>query len=545
MTETASAETTGQSDDHLPQAVTGLAEILGTGRHRALGQLYVGFALVYLIAIALLSVFVGVERLDTGAFKLFDDGEMLAQVFSLTRVGLVMLVIMPLTLGLAFVVLPLQIGARTIAFPRAAAASFWGWLVSSGLFLAAYAINGGLVGERAEGIELWLLSFMALVASLLLGTISAVTTVLTMRTKGMTLERAPLFSWSVVVGGTIWLASLPVLLANLLIAYVGFKYGSSIVPEGSIWEHVAWAFGQPQVFAYAVPALGIVASVVPTLSGARLRPHNVGVVAIGLFGLLGFGAYAQTFFSAGNFQDELLFVAEGLLVALPVLAIIGLSADAMRRGNPQLTAPAMIFSLGGVLMILTGAAVAVLQVIWPLKASLVEATDEGWSLGYAIADGQANFVLLGTLMVLLGGLHYWEPKMSGRLLGRPLGLTAAVLFLLGTLLTAVPDVISGFLEQPALPVQIADLDSGAEAMNALALVGLILLLLGALVVLVDVLQNGTAAAGARAGEDPWNGQTLEWSIASPPPPGNFAELPTVRSETPLLDDETTDESEEA
>lgn len=546
VTETAPAEIAGDSDDSLPQAVTGLAEVLGTGRHRALGQLYVGFSLVFLAAIALLSFFVGIERLDTASFALFDDAEMFEQMFSLTRAGMVFLVILPLTLGLAFVVLPLQIGARTIAFPRAAAASFWGWLVSSGIFIAAYAVNGGPVGGRADGIELWLLSLMAIVVSLLLGTISAVTTVLTMRTKGMSLERAPLFAWSMVVGGTIWLASLSVLLANLLVAYVGFRYNSNLVPAGSIWAQLSWAFGQPQVFAYAVPALGIVGSIVPTFSGTRLRPYQFAVAAIGLFGLLGFGAYAQSFFSTSNFQDEFLFVVDGLLVALPVLAILGLCVDTMRRGKPQIAAPAMLFSLGGLLMILAGAAVAVLQVIWPLKASLAEATDDGWILGYSIADGQANFVLIGALMVLLGGLHYWEPNMSGRILGRPFGMVAAALFLLGTVFTALPDVISGFLEQPALPVQINNLDSGAEAMNVVALLGPIFLVLGALVVLLDVLLNGAASGGAEAGDDPWNGQTLEWSIASPPPPGNFAELPTVSSETPLLDDEpSTDESEDA
>ncbi|MCP5025739.1 MAG: hypothetical protein GY929_05590 [Actinomycetia bacterium] len=546
MTEAAPAPSNDETDDSLPQAVTGLAEVLGTGRHRALGQLYVGFALVFLVTIALLSLFLGIERFDTASFGLFDDAEMFEQVFSLTRAGLVFLVILPLTLGLAFVVLPLQIGARTIAFPRAAAASFWGWLVSSGIFIAAYAVNGGPVGGRSDGIELWLLSLMAIVVSLLLGTISAVTTVLTMRTKGMSLDRAPLFAWSMVVGGTVWLASLAVLLANLLVAYVGFRYNSNLVPDGSIWSQVSWAFGQPQVFAYAVPALGIVASVAPTFSGTRLRPHWVGVAAIGLFGVLGFGAYAQNFFSSSNFQDEFLFVADGLLVALPVLAILGLCIDTMRRGRPQLSEPAMIFSLGGLLLILAGSVVAGLQVIWPLEASLAEATDDGWNLGYAIADGQANFVLLGALMVLLGGLYYWEPNMSGRLLGRPLGLVASGLFLLGTLFLALPDVISGFLDQPALPVQLPNLDGGAEAMNAVALVGPVLLVLGALVVLFDVLFNGAASVGAKAGNDPWNGQTLEWSISSPAPPGNFAELPTVRSETPLFDGEpATDESEEA
>ena len=175
-----------------------------------------------------------------------------------------------------------------MAFPRAAAMAFWGWLVGSGLVVAAYAIDGGPAGGRAKAVDLSFAGLALVLASLLVASICIVTTVIALRTPGLWLDRVPMFSWSMVVAGTVWLLTLPVLLANILLIYIDHHYGrpSSFGIGFNQWPQISWAFAQPQIYVVAIPALGIANDVVATLSGARQQHRSAMMATIGAFGIL-------------------------------------------------------------------------------------------------------------------------------------------------------------------------------------------------------------------------------------------------------------------
>jgi heme/copper-type cytochrome/quinol oxidase subunit 1 len=181
-------------------------------------------------------------------------------------------------LGLATYIVPLQVGASTVAFPRAAAAAMWTWLLSSGVFVVASFIEGGFGGVRAKSVSLTLLALGGLIVALLLGTVCVLTTAITLRTPGMTLDRVPMFTFSMLVGGAIWMLTLPVLFANLLLIWVDHRYGGGTVfgEASAQFGQVSWITHEPQIYAFLIQGLGIVADVVATLTGARLgqRKHT-------------------------------------------------------------------------------------------------------------------------------------------------------------------------------------------------------------------------------------------------------------------------------
>ena len=288
--EPAPSETAAPADPSSQGLDSGLAGLLGSGDHKTIGRLWIGFSLLFLLVGLVCGTLLSVESISP------DDLDVLGtdayfQVFTLERVAGVFLFGVPLFVGLATYVVPLQVGSPALAFPRAGAAAFWTWLIAGGLVLASYAINGGPDGGDADGVQLFLVAFAVLVAALAVALICIVTTVMTLRTRGMTLDRVPLFSWSMLVAGWVWLLSLPVLVGNLLLIELDYEYGQVFfgVP-GDAYLQLAWVFGPPQLSLLAVPALGVCGEIIPVSSQSRQRLRGVLLVALAVLGTLGFGA---------------------------------------------------------------------------------------------------------------------------------------------------------------------------------------------------------------------------------------------------------------
>jgi heme/copper-type cytochrome/quinol oxidase subunit 1 len=505
----------------------GLGELIGTGGHARLGRLYLGFALVFGVVGYVAQLLLDLERVTPDEVDVLDV-DVLLQVFTLQRVSLVLLFALPALLGLAMVVVPLQIGSSTLALPRAAALSFWGWLMGAALLVAGYLVGGGPGGTDLRGTDLWLLALGLVLASLVLGAVVVVTTALTARAPGMQLRHVPLFTFSMFVASSIWILTLPVLIGNVAIAYLDHRYGQVLFGlNENLWPQLAWAVGQPQVYVVAIPVLGIVGDVIPVFAGARQRLYDVALVAIGLFGVLSVGAWAQTAF-APDLVTEPLFVAMGVAAPLPVLLVIALGADTMRAGRPRLAAPLLLSLMTG-LLLLAATAAGVLHVIEPLEL-----------VGTSFGTAQMELTVVAATLGLVAGLWYWAPKVSGTLLSEGAGRSLAPLGLVAGLVATVPLMIAGFLDQ-ADAVPPGPVDDGVEALNVVAAVGsalVLLVLLGAAAALVR------PRRGEPVADDPWGGHTLEWATASPPAPGNFAEPPTVADERPLWRDADTADTEE-
>jgi cytochrome c oxidase subunit I len=501
-------------------AQNGLAEWLTTGDHRRIGRLYVAVALAMAVAVLVIGALLAFERVDDGSFDILH-ADAVSQLYSLYFLGAVFCVVAPLFLGLATAIVPLQLGARTIAFPRAAALAFWSWLVGTGVMVGAYLANGGPGGGNPIAVDLFLVAFGLIAVALVLGSLCVATTVLTLRAPGMTLDRVPLFAWSMVVSASVLILSLPVLVGELVYLYVDHRYGRAAFGGNvGVGGYISWTVLAPQLFAFVVPVLGFAADALQTFARQRLQKADSVLVAVGLAGVLGFGAWVQPMLYA-NVRHSFLAGLVAVGAVLPPLLVLGAAGLTMKLGRPQLGSP-LLWAVGALLMYLAGAAVGVLL---PFSGLNLEGTV------YEVA--QFNLLVLGAVLAGIGGLVYWGPKLWGR---KPADLPLRLLALLGLLAVAViaaPDVILGFLKQPAATVANFDVDGPVAFLNGVSAVGYVLLglvVLGVIAVALKGFLTGDAAA-----DDVWDGATLEWTTTSPPPDGNFADPPVVTSAQPLVD----------
>lgn len=513
-------------------APTGLTAVVGSGDHKVTGRLFIGFSFAFLLVALGCGELLGIERIDASGFSLLST-DTYGQVFTLYRVSALFLFLWPLLVGLALVVVPLQVGAPTVAFPRAAAAAFWGWLVGSGLVLAAYAANGGPGGGDPEMVDLFALGFGIVVISLLLATVCLVTTVATLRAEGMAMGDVPLFSWSIFAAGTIWLLSFSVLIANLAVFYVDHAHGGRLElgTNVALYPELAWAFAPPQLFVLAVPLLGLAGDAIPVFARTRPRSHEAAMVAIGLAAVLSFGAAFQPFF-APEITDDPLYVLVGFAAVLPFVAVLGLVALTFlgKGGKVRLTS-------GLVLPLL-----ALLLVELAVLAGAVRVVDALDLIGTSFETGIFDLVVYAGVIAGFGGLAYWAAKVWGGRLPEGAVRGAAALAFLGALVSAVPDLITGLLDQPDLVEEGTQVRDGVEALNAVSFAGTALVGLAVLVLLVVLLAAVARRGRHDVGEDPWDGHTLEWASPSPPPLENFTgELPEVTSDRPLLDARTSGE----
>ncbi|MGH9111413.1 MAG: cbb3-type cytochrome c oxidase subunit I [Acidimicrobiales bacterium] len=511
---------------------TGLAALVGSGDPRTVGKLFIGTSLLFLLASGVAGVLIGFERVDLSGIEVLDS-DIVQQVFTLHSTVGVFLGVLPLLIGLATAIVPLQVGASTIAFPRASAAAYWTFLVSGGIVLASYALDGGPFGNDSEAVDLFVVAFIALLVALAVATVSVVTTVLALRAPGMSLRRTPLFSWSMLVGGTVWLLTLPVLAGMLLLVYLDLRYGQQFLGgSGGIYNRIAWVFWQPTVYAFAVPALGIIGDIVPTFARRRHQQHRAAMVFIGLFAALGFGAWAQlgvTIDGSESPADWLYdgpWIAVGVVALLPIVGLLGLWVATLGRGKVKLGSP-LILALFAGLVLAAGVAAGVVTVIGEVD---VAATT--WM------TGQAYLVLVGTLVAAAAGLTFWAPKLYGRLLPEGLVRLGGTLLALGALAAGVAYGVGGLYDQPRVVAAdgtasgVSEVDL-VETLNLVAAIGLTVAVVGALAVAAALVKP--ARRGEGPGDDPWEGHTLEWTTSSPPPIGNFATLPEITSEAPLYD----------
>jgi heme/copper-type cytochrome/quinol oxidase subunit 1 len=509
---------------------TGLAAVVGSGDPRTIGKLFVGTSLLFLLASGVAGTLVGVEQFQSDSSEIFGADTAL-RVFTLHSTAGLFLGVLPLLLGLATAVVPLQVGAPTVAFPRASAAAYWTWLVSGGVMLSTYALDGGPFGSDSDAVALYALALIAVIVALTVATISVVTTVLTLRAPGMSLRRAPLFSWSMLVGGSVWLLVLPVQAAMLLLAYLDMRYGPNAFGGASLlYDRIAWVFWQPTVYVVAVPALGIIADIVPVFARRRHQRHKVAMVLLGLAASFGFGAWAQVgvtmdgggsapWVGGGPWQ------VIGVVAVLPVLGLLGLWTVTLVAGRPKLGTPLVLAMLSGLLVFL-GIAGGIGTVIVALDLD-----------GTTWMTAQALLVLIGTVVAALAGVAFWAPKLYGKLLPDGLVRLGGTLMTLGALVAAVPLAIAGSIGQARFVAggidSVASGDvSTVESLDLVSAIGLGVTVLGALLVGAALLAR---RRGDGPGDDPWEGHTLEWTTSSPPPIGNFATVPAITSEAPLYD----------
>ncbi len=530
---------------------------LTTADHKRVGRLYIVSAIIMLLVGVLIDVIVRID-LTSGTDFVVLDGDSFGQLFALSRETLVLLFLIPIFLGFSMYLVPLQIGAGNLAFPRAAAASYWVWLVSAGVLFGAYIGNGGPYGGNSDLVDLHMLAVGGLVVGLLIGAVVIGATAMTMRSPGLYMDTTPPYAWSALVTASMLVVSLPVLLGQLVILYIDHRYGRVFLGGNfGIWERIDWLYRAPQLFMYSVPVLGIASEVVLASAKRRVFEPLAMYFSIGLLGLFGFGAWAN--FAITNEGSDIIDGAEGVvLVAMyggALLAIAGLLALVgfaliqtlmQNRKLPEITT-SLLASLGAGKFLLTGALCGFIgaAVDW------LEIGNRG-NLGNAQlrmttwVTGQQSVMIYGAgLLGVLAAVHWWAPKIWGRQLNELLGKLNFLVIAGGAFLASVGPFLSGLLteqpdfvyEDPSMTSIYSNLvdDSGAEGFSALGLAGTLIVLSGVALLLLNMFVSITLKKGMEATDDPWSGQSPEWLLSSPPAMGQLAELQDLSSGTPLLD----------
>lgn len=528
---------------------SGFAGLLGTGDHKALGRVLITLSVLVVAATEVLGFVLRVDMIDGSKHQLLSA----AKYYSLNTLqptGIILVGLIPLMLGLGLVLIPLQVGARAVAFPRAAQAAVWGYFVAGTLFIVSYFTGGGApvdtgqqgieVITRSNAVDLWALSLIFLIASIVLLSVVLVTTVFTQRAPGMSMPRIPLFSWSMVVAGIMWIISLSVLAAQMILVWVDHSHGAIFSGTSDAFSQLKWIFEEPQIYAIAIPVLGIVGDITSTFTRTRddFR-RSVAMLYVGVFGLLTYGAYtalSHTVFLENaipttKFDTPVLIVVT-ILIVFPVLGMVGLVIDKFVRGRKE-SGPVKAAPLPGAVVALVLLAIGVLLGIFTtfrslhLANTLYEDAVTQLVVGAAIAAGTA-------------ALFHWASKIAGANALNAMGMVVAILVGLGSAAIALADVLASTTGSGLEKVQ------GTSAFNTLAVIGwaavagTVFLTIVALLVAVKRYVDSDTETVA----DPWGvGQTLEWATSSPPLYENFVELPPVESGSPLLDELSPDELE--
>lgn len=514
-------------------ATPAVAAWLTSADHKVVGRLFVGSGFVGLLGGLVLAVLVAFERIDAEGYQLLDDSTR-PQVLAAARLLLTYGGVVPLILGLVVAIVPLQLGARSIAFARTAAGGYWTWLTGLGLAVASIIGNGGPSGGNTDLVNLYLAATVVMYLGVSMVALSVAVTGLTARAPGMGLLRAPMFSWASLVGSISLLMALPALIGTTVYLYVDHAYArAGFGGNYGIDSWVGWAVSQPFTYVLAIPVLGFVLDMVPVMNRTRLAQRVVGNVVIGLVAVGVLAASIQStvtlpwegdsFFddAADKISDLLPY---GLLNVVPLLGLLGVLGGVLltlKAGKPRVASP-LVFGVLGLLMIVLGAA-----------SHLLYAIEDAALRGTIYEAGSYVAVTFGTATVAFGAVAYWGPKMWGRRISDKAAIPLALLAFLGTAAGSIPYMIAGFADQPAGVLDGFSYSGPQELWNVLTTAGFALMLLASLAFVA--LAARSFAKGEAAGDDPWDGTTLEWATSSPPPADNFSDLIVVGSEHPLAD----------
>jgi heme/copper-type cytochrome/quinol oxidase subunit 1 len=396
----------------------------------------------------------------------------------------------------------------------------------------ALANNGGPTGTNDEMVDLFYAALALTVIGLAAAALAVATTVLTTRAPGMRMSRVPFFSWSALVAAIGLLLMLPVLVGVLIYQYVDHRYAQGLL-DGS-W--ISFALTQPATYLFALPAAGVAAELVPVTFRSRAPYRGAIYTGLGLIGVAALSAVSQQIthdlpwegsgLDLDGFGDKLAdllpYAFFTLLPLLGVLIVMAVGALAARPTGamPRITAP-FVFSFLGLALVLVGM----------LGGALIPIVDLQLQ-GTVFEEGSLVAVVYGSVLAGLGALAYWIPKLTGRLIADKAAIGLGLLGFLAGLLASLPYEVAGFADQPAAS-GVYDYSGPAELWNTLVAVGHGLM--GVVLLGFAALAAKAVAGGERASDDPWQGQTLEWTTTSPAPVDNFVDVPTVISPEPALD----------
>ncbi len=522
-----------------PRNQSGLKDWLTTVDHKKIGIMYGMAAMFFLLIGGAAALAIRVQLATPNSN--FLSADQYNRIFTMHGTVMVFLVVMPIGAAFANFLMPLQVGARDVAFPRINAFSFWvflfgGLMLNTSWFLGGganggwfnYAPNNGIIYSPSTGIDFWNVGLLIAGIGSLTGAVNLITTVLNMRAPGMSLMKMPVFVWMTLVTQFLLLFAIPVLtVAQILLLMDRVFEGNFFnVQQGSdplLWQHLFWIFGHPEVYLMILPAFGIISEVIPTFARKPIFGYPFMVFSGIAIGFMGWGVWAHHMFVSGlGPLSVTAFSVATMFIAVPTGVKI-LNWMATLWGGKLTLNTAMLFSIGLVTQFTIGGLSGVSHAIAP---SDTQQTDTYYIVAHF------HYVLFGgALFGFMAGFYFWWPKAFGYKMSEKMGLWNFWLMVIGFNLTFGPMHILGLQGMPRR-MQTYDEAMGFAFWNFIASIGSFILAIGTLLVLVNAYVSWRAWKAMDkpdVGPDPWDGRTIEWSIQSPAPGHNFDVDPEVTS----------------
>jgi cytochrome c oxidase subunit I len=517
---------------------TGFWGALSTVDHKIIGRRYIVTAFVFLALGGLLAMAMRLQLSQPEAR--FIGPDRYNQIFTMHGTNMMFLFAVPVMEAMAVYLVPLMVGTRNIAFPRLNAFSYWMYLAGGLLLWIAFAVDTGpdvgwfayvplsgpqyAAGKRAD---IWAQMITFTEVSALAVAVEIVVTVFKQRAPGMSLDRIPLFVWSMLVTSFLIIMAMPAIMiastALILDRLVGTHFFNPA--EGGdvlLWQHLFWFFGHPEVYIIFLPAVGMVSTVIATFTRRPVFGYLAMVMALIATGVLAFGLWVHHMFVAGLPRlGESFFTASSMAIAIPAGLQIFCWLATIWAGRPVFKTP-FLFVIGFMVIFVIGGMTGVMVASVPFDTQVHDTY-------FVVAH--FHYVLVGgAVFPLLGAIYYWFPKITGRMMSETLGRWVFGLIFAGFNLTFFPMHVLGlwgmprriYTYQPEMPW---------SGLNMFVSLSAVILAAGFLLFFIDVIRSATSGPAAPA--NPWGASTLEWATSSPPPSYNFSRLPVVGSLEPL------------
>lgn len=520
---------------------------VATVDHKRLGLMYIFATLFFLVVAGIMALVIRCQLLLPGLHVV--DPDTYNRLFTMHGTTMVFLVGMPLVAGLSNYLVPLMIGARDMAFPRLNAFSFWIFLFGGFLLYFSYLGGSGLYGagsapdvgwfayaplteqpfSRGHATDYWALGILVSGVGSIGSAINVIATTISMRCPGMTLSRMPMFVWVMLIDAWLILVALPPLSAAQIMLlfdrYLGANFFNTENGGSAVfWQHLFWIFGHPEVYILIFPAFAILSEVIPIFSRKPIfgRPAMVGAVTA--IGFISLGVWAHHMFAVGMTSwANSFFAASSMLVGIPTGIKIFNWTATMYGGRLSMKTP-MLFCCAFLLQFLVAGLTGIMLAVAPFDWQLHDSYFVVAHFHFTLAEGLVT--------AAFAGFYYWFPKVTGKMYNETLGKWHFWLFIIGVNLTFIPLHFAGMLGMPRR-VYTYQPGRGWEGWQFAATIGAFIQAIAVVVYVWNMFYS--AKKGEPAGDDPWDGWTLEWATTSPPPEYNFEKLPVVRSSRPLWD----------
>ena len=514
-------------------------KLLTTTDHKVIGYMYLVTSFAWFLIGGVLALAIRAELAQPGLQ--YMSSEQYNQVFTMHGTIMLLMFATPLFVGFANVIMPLQIGAADVAFPRMNMLSYWLYFFGSIMATAGFLTPGGAASfgwtayaplssniySPGIGADLWIVGLAVSGLGTILGGVNFVTTIFTMRAPGMTMFRMSIFSWNTLLTAILILIAFPPLAAALLALESDRLFGSHIFDPANggamLWQHIFWFFGHPEVYILALPFFGIVTEILPVFSRKPIFGYKGLIAATIAIAALSVAVWAHHMYASGQ-VDLAFFSFMTFLIAVPTGVKFFNWIGTMWRGSLTFETP-MMWAMGFLITFLLGGLTGVILASPPLDFAV--------SASYFVV-AHFHYVLFGTVVfAMFGGFYFWWPKMTGRMLNETLGKIHFWTLFIGFHTTFL---IQHWLGIKGFPRRYADYlaTDGFTFMNMVSTVGAALLALSMIPFAMNIWITRNAPKVNT--NDPWGyGASLEWATSCPPPRHNFLSMPRIRSERPAFD----------